>query len=136
MKIYIVTEGCYSDYHICAVFLSEEEAKIYCAKMCDADAFDDQYYIEEHDTDEDRVEVAPGTKVHHEVFICRNLWNNEWEDVRTNLTLKHLESFRYESNTRCAVECYRAVLDTDDEDKILKIFRDWRAQKEAEEAGL
>ena len=31
MKIYIVTQGEYSDYGICAVFTDEEQAKLYCA---------------------------------------------------------------------------------------------------------
>lgn len=31
MKIYVVTDGVYSDYHIEAVFLSKKEAELYAA---------------------------------------------------------------------------------------------------------
>ena len=30
MKVYVVTQGCYSDYHICGIFATEEAAKTYC----------------------------------------------------------------------------------------------------------
>lgn len=30
MKVYVVTQGCYSDYHICEIFATEEAAKAYC----------------------------------------------------------------------------------------------------------
>ena len=45
MKVYIVTEGSYSDYHIEAVFTDEEQAKYYCA------THSDECEIEEYDTD-------------------------------------------------------------------------------------
>lgn len=53
MKVYVITQGCYSDYHICAVTLDKDKAerlqKMYSAK--------DSYYsdnteIEEYDTDD------------------------------------------------------------------------------------
>mgnify|MGYP007012632358 CR=1 FL=1 len=46
-KIYIVTEGEYSDYHICAVFATREKAEEYVqSKGTD-------YKIKEHDLDEE-----------------------------------------------------------------------------------
>lgn len=48
MKVYIVTQGSYSDYHIEAVFTDEEQAKFYCATHSD-DC--DDCEIEEYDTD-------------------------------------------------------------------------------------
>lgn len=143
MKVYIVTEGSYSDYHICAVFLSEEEAKIYCAAMHDADADDEGFCIEEHDTDEDRVEAAPGTKVHYDVRVnlseddtaSKNLIIDD-SDIDTYPTLKPYTPFAFVKLSPWHDGCYRAVLETNDEDKIKKIFYDWLAQKKAEEAGL
>lgn len=143
MKIYIVTEGCYSDYHICAVFLSEDEAKIYCAAMHDADQDDEGFCIEEHDTDADHVEVAPGTKIHYEVFVnlseddtaSKNLVIDDC-DIDTHPTLKPQAPFAFIKSSRYDEGRYRAVLNTDDEDKIKKIFYDYLAQKKAEEAGL
>lgn len=46
-KIYIVTEGEYSDYHICAVFSTREKAEEYV--QCHGT----DYNIEEYDLDED-----------------------------------------------------------------------------------
>lgn len=48
MKIYVITKGCYSDYHICAVATDKEKAELL------ADKFSDRYdsaEIEEYDTD-------------------------------------------------------------------------------------
>lgn len=57
MKIYIVTSGAYSDYQICAVFLSEEKAKLFCAANNDptGDAWDD-CDIEEFETSDDEID--------------------------------------------------------------------------------
>lgn len=46
-KIYIVTEGEYSDYHICAVYSTREKAEEYV--QCKGT----DYKIEEHDLDEE-----------------------------------------------------------------------------------
>lgn len=49
MKIYVITKGCYSDYHICAVATDKEKANMLAKK------FSDSYEcaeIEEYDTDD------------------------------------------------------------------------------------
>ena len=50
MKVYVITQGCYSDYHICAVATDEEKAKLlkkyYSCR-------DDIAEIEEYDTEEE-----------------------------------------------------------------------------------
>lgn len=59
-KIYIVTEGVYSDYHICAVFSTREKAEEYVqSKGTD-------YKIEEHAVDE---EIKREVKLWRIVFI-------------------------------------------------------------------
>ena len=49
MKVYVITQGCYSNYHICAVTLDAQEAerlkKIYSDSYDEAD-------VEEWDTDD------------------------------------------------------------------------------------
>lgn len=42
MKVYVITEGCYSNYHICGVALNEEKAEK-IAKLCHGE-------VEEYDT--------------------------------------------------------------------------------------
>jgi hypothetical protein len=49
LKVYVVTEGCYSDYHIEAVFTDLEQAEIYCATH--------KGDIEEYETDEHHFET-------------------------------------------------------------------------------
>ena len=49
MKIYVVTSGCYSDYHIDAVFDDHEKAEVYVAAN---DSINDPVYIETYDTDD------------------------------------------------------------------------------------
>lgn len=62
-KIYIVTEGEYSDYHICAVFSTREKAEEYVqSKGTD-------YKIEEHDLDE---EIKREVKLWRVIFFLDN----------------------------------------------------------------
>lgn len=63
MKIYVITEGDYSDYHICAVFTDKKKAELYCAINEEKDfvnnncyVFGDEYMIEEFDTDDVNIE--------------------------------------------------------------------------------
>ena len=53
MKIFIVTEGSYSYYHICAVFTDRRQAELYCAAH---NYGIDIPEIEEWDTDEVKLE--------------------------------------------------------------------------------
>ena len=58
MKVYIVTDGCYSDYHIVAVFLEKEKAELY-VKTHDfgqTSIFGSDMHIEEYDTQDDTIE--------------------------------------------------------------------------------
>lgn len=54
MKVYIVTQGEYSDYHIEEVFTDREKAEIFCATL------NEKYYafpeIEEYETDKVKIE--------------------------------------------------------------------------------
>lgn len=64
MKVYVVTGGEYSDYHIAAVFIDKEEAEKQCAVLNSYyfREFDDfwnlSYKIQEYDTDENQVEIT------------------------------------------------------------------------------
>lgn len=56
MKIYVITSGCYSDYHIDAVTDDKDRAEFLKLKFSDEY---DEANIEEYDTDEYRVEGMP-----------------------------------------------------------------------------
>lgn len=60
MKIYVVTQGSYSDYHIEQVFLEREKAELYC-KLHDTDMWGDHPEIEEFDTYDDFAEKEKDT---------------------------------------------------------------------------
>lgn len=52
MKIYVVTSGEYSDYHIDAVFLDKQKALQYCA----ANGICEDVSIEEWETHDDKID--------------------------------------------------------------------------------
>lgn len=56
MKIYVITKGCYSDYHIVAV--TDNKYKVEFLKLKFSDEYDEAN-IEEYDTDEYQVEGVP-----------------------------------------------------------------------------
>ena len=58
MKVYVVTAGCYSDYHIEAVFTDEQAARLYAHMDSDRE-------VEEYDADS----VQIGTK-----NVCIEIW--------------------------------------------------------------
>lgn len=51
MTIYIVTEGCYSDYHIEAVFTDKAKAEAYVDFYSKYKTYHDDYNIEEYESD-------------------------------------------------------------------------------------
>lgn len=64
MKIYIVTSGCYSDYHIEAVFTKEKQARMYAN-------LDSEREVEEYDADEIDVEQSITERVWYEPLSDR-----------------------------------------------------------------
>lgn len=56
MKVYIVTRGSYSDYHICRIFLDKEKAQMY------ADWLDESNDVEEWETSDDQVLINENLK--------------------------------------------------------------------------
>lgn len=55
MKVYIVTAGDYSDYHIVAVFANQKKAELYCATHNKGDVYE-PYYVEEWETEDTKIE--------------------------------------------------------------------------------
>lgn len=54
MKVYIVTSGSYSDYHIDEVFTDRKQAYLYCAAR--NTGINGEYEVEEYDTDTSKLE--------------------------------------------------------------------------------
>ena len=58
MKVYVVTQGCYSDFHICKIFATEEQAKTYCeeSNFFDGYSYEDPCSYYESEVSEQAVE--------------------------------------------------------------------------------
>lgn len=99
MKVYVITQGCYSDYHICAVTLDKDKAerlrKMYTAKeSCYGYCRSDDAEIEEYEADdtgdmftEDEKQTDPVEYYHIEINY----------DIKKN----GITSSKIEDNTAC-----------------------------------
>jgi hypothetical protein len=130
MKVYVITKGRYSDYHICAVTTdpdtAERLARIYSDRY-------DEAQVEEYDTDASQP-LADG-RIPHDVWFYRN------GDiaVRPNAEAEDIE--RYEMNVvREFPEAYSyselVYVLAPNEEKAKKIAIDRRTQYQAENAGI
>ena len=67
MKVYIVTDGDYSDYHIEAVFTNKEKAETYAALRC----YD---CVEEYDADAIEIDGELEPWIAHICFYTNDHW--------------------------------------------------------------
>jgi len=129
MKVYVVTEGDYSDYHIEAIFLSYGQA----VKYIELHSNEPCYYrrIEQYDVNR----LAPKTD--------RLMWNveyngNLWKTRRTEETTwdePGLRSCRWLDDVYPYDEFHMTVF-AKDELHALKIARDVYAKMKAEKEGI
>jgi len=145
MKVYIVTDGCYSDYHIVAVFLEKEKAELY-VKTHDfgqTSIFGSDMNIEEYDTRDDTIEgeVAEmkyvyAFNVDEEGTLSDNcsVWEFDGDETGTPVlngrayyvcfTDKERESSVFLYNH----DVFKIVLDYLDVDKATKVAQDMWAE--------
>lgn len=128
MKVYIVTEGNYSDYHICAVFSSSEQASHYIDMHSFFNAYA-SYYIEEYEMDENLQAKY--------FFVTYNYTSNRIIDVEESLT-KGEPDFLYVF--RFFVEKSSRIIDENTglikKDALLKIAQDEYAMYKATKEGI
>lgn len=114
MKIYVVTSGEYSDYHIEAVFDSLEQAEIYCA------VHDNIYtYVEEYDTEHN---ILCTDKVIKKTWYA-NMRDNEIDNLYFQYAFDEFNIVRYDS----FYKCYQVIVTLDKntpEEKVEKIIYD------------
>ena len=72
MKVYVITKGSYSDYHICAVATDKKKAE----KLKKIFTNYDEAHIETYDTDAFITEIERGYKL----YICKK-YNDEYIDI-------------------------------------------------------
>lgn len=68
MKVYIVTDGDYSDYHIEAVFTDKEKAEMYAALHCKDN-------VEEYDADVIEFDAKVEPWIAHHCYFTINHWH-------------------------------------------------------------
>ncbi len=74
MKLYVVTEGVYSDYHIVCIFSDKSKAENY-VKYHAADSYFDGLNIEEYELEDDK--YVPITSGYHNLYAhCKIDLNN------------------------------------------------------------
>ena len=127
-KVYVITKGCYSDYHICAVTLDKEKAERLC-KLFD-DGGMDEPEIEEWDT-EQHVDLLSGRKPYL-VSFCKNgdlysVYEDTWG----------FEYFKPEIIERPKIDDNLLVkLYAEDKESAIKIAAEKRAKYLAEKEGI
>ena len=128
MTAYIVTEGSYSDYHICAVFSSKEQAQHYIDMHSLFDAYAD-YDIEEYEMD--------ATRQAKYLFVTYNYTSNGIIGVEESLTkgepdCLYVFQFYIEKSSRIIDEKTGLLK----KDILLKIAQDEYAMYKAQKEGI
>lgn len=144
MKLYVVTAGYYSDYHICGIFESEEKAKLY-VELNDSSTGCWNEGMEYHceDTLDDRLMDANDTRKLYSVNVNPDTGRmivGEDED-HDHLTpdpyyAKFHECQTYDWNKQQEVTIHSIQVLADNEEKALKIALDKYAEYKAEKAGI
>lgn len=123
MRIYVITEGDYSDYHICGVAIEKEKAEE--IKQLNTDSLHEAY-IEEYDTDDYYVEKGRFYQVH--------LYNS---NVSVSETFVTSVSDRNDVRISLAKNPhYYVVVKAMDEEHAKKIGLDLIAKYKAKREGL
>ena len=119
MKIYIVTAGCYSGYHIEAVFTSLRKAELYVAAHCNTDNIN----IEEYETADEK--ITDKNEVIGYFFSAKLRYSKRW------VVPEHLYGeARFEPKSK-TLKWYEIWLRENDPIKARKILQDRIAQHKA-----
>lgn len=125
MKIYVITQGCYSDYHICAVTEKREIAEIIRKKCSDKW---DEAEIEEFDTDN-----------YNKIDYNKSFFNIHMDNEENIVYIDEISSgYYFKSNevVHYPNGHFGAVISANDEKHAKKIFADMVAKCKAEEEGI
>ena len=122
MIVYIVTDGCYSDYHICAVFTDKLKAEQYAALH----GYD---YVEEYETDKPLIDGNVEVYYQYCVDITKNYIDCEF------IGFTNRKSCQIVANSERAIVRFSASEKNDE--KAIKIAQDmlaeYRAKQESED---
>ena len=128
MKVYVITKGCYSDYHICGATTDEEVAKKLVKKYSDMyEVAECEEYESEEIVDD---ELDDYVDVWHIVINSNGLMVDPKCSGYVN---KHREVNSYQLGQNLIFDAY---IKEKDKEKAIKIAIDRRAKMLAERLGL
>ena len=128
MKVYVVTAGAYSEFHICQVFLDKEKAEMYALANNDAKWYDD-HEVHEYETHDEDFNVDPSAKVLWQYKIEFRPGSNGW----TSRIWKKFQRLGDVENKVAGSEV-TLTLDEDNDEKALRIARERFAKLQYERA--
>lgn len=123
-KVYVITKGEYSDYHICAVAATKEIAEK-LQKIYSEDSWGDAI-IEEYDLNEARDDV----KVFYDVTFTNEKVSACFNEYGEKESIHFFKGNKWQSDR--LIVCVRAR----DEDHAVKIAQDRRAEYLAKKEGI
>lgn len=146
MKVYVVTSGEYSDYHVDGVFLSEDKAVAFCANnnhACLDESWLDPFNIEEYETMDENIE-STNEDIVYRYFVCGMHLKRAYCDEPVIIYDRDIEQ-DMEKNKRRDTDGGRrefprsqqyVYLNRPDRETAIKIVQDRYAQWKAERAGI
>ena len=128
MKVYVITKGIYSDYHICAVALDKDKAEILRKSFSDSW---EEAEIETYETDQFITKIEAGLKIYQCVVNDNGLSAYERDyDYADDIC------FNKVNKTNRRIATYSVYVWAKDEDSALKIAADKIAEYKARKAGI
>lgn len=137
MKVYVITEGEYSDYNIVAVRLDRNEAEDICASLNDEETeYINFYQIEEYDTED--IQIRSIKKPNYVYKMCLSYKSSEIEWILgPGYSFKKINKISVFINDHCKFINITATFPNGiTEEKAKKIMLDRVAKFKAERAGI
>lgn len=122
-KVYVVTEGSYSDYHIVAIFSDKNNADIHAALLNSTESFYDEARVEEWDVDDVEIDTCKKLIHYATVYYCKG------EITHVNISNGIDGLIKFDQPIKIGYD-YSAFVNVraDDIDKAKKIFYDKYAE--------
>lgn len=136
MKVYVITSGKYSDYHIDAISLDKDEAYRICATLNNNRPADMYCDVEEYDTEGVKVISQDEIKKRFEMCVEYKSGEERWFDEEGLVTenVNNISVKRYAGSDK--IEINATLPRETTEDKARKIMFDRIAKFKAERAGI
>lgn len=128
MRVYIITEGAYSDYHICAVCLDKEKAECIAEKVCGE--------VEEYETKDADIlfKKIPYYKIYIDIktgkILCAQQHSVEDNDYYDTYAKGWDRCEPIQKNGKVII-CFKTYVQAKEKEKAIKIARDRWAEYKA-----